>query len=121
MTNIKSAQQLLEQYKALTLEQLKQAYDPSKHVACHQVLGSITGFGDYKTCQLCAEARQLTGSKNPKIFCNVCIYNDGHFDQLYCVDDTYEAMVDAETLEELFVAIQNRIIYLEQTIKDYEC
>ena len=116
MININAARNLVQQYESITLEQLKSNFEKADDNSWQPVLSAITGFGDYHTCQLCKEARTITNSNDPRIFCKACVYNDHHFDMFYCIDDTYKDICDAESAEELYAAIQNRITYLKQTI-----
>lgn len=121
MTNIKSAQELLELYKTITLDWIKAEYNRLSKIQDlpiygHNVLELITGFGDYKKCKLCAEARKLTKSNDPRIFCKCCIYNDDHFKDFHCIDETYHAICNASNPEEIFKTMKKRAEYLEKII-----
>ena len=125
MVNIISAKNLLNQYKAITLSDLqerKEQLSPNgKYSNCLAILESFTGFGSINSCQLCRAAKNLAKNwTEPKVFCQYCIYKDNHFDDYYCVDITYSAICNAETVEELYNAVQARIKVLSKAIRDYE-
>jgi hypothetical protein len=83
----------------------------------------VTGFGDTQSCSICEDARQ----KAPKPLyqpCEYCIYkklfSNTDPDSLYCTNESYYSISEAENAEELYEAIQERIQVLEQAIEDYE-
>lgn len=124
MMNIKSANELLELYQSITIEHIKQVYDmltsqSNKHIFGHDVLEQLTGFGSYDSCKLCTEAKLISNSKDPRVFCKHCIYADSHYDDFYCIDVTYTAICDADTPEEIYEALQDRLNYLKQTLENY--
>lgn len=122
MLNLNAAQELLKLYKTITLNQIKVEYkqllNTKNHdIAGHDVLEVITGFGSNEKCKLCTEARQIAKSNDPRIFCQHCVYNDGYYDDFYCIDTTYTAICNAENPDDIYQALQDRIIYLEKIIK----
>lgn len=119
--NIKAAKNLLERYKNITLEELKNEYDDKVHLYPKHVLQDLTGFGATATCTLCLAAAELAGSTTSGTYCHKCIHsinriNEGEF---YCLGSTYDAIDESETMEELYDAIQLRIQVLENQIKLY--
>lgn len=118
--NLLAANKLLQLYKSITIETLEKTYETlcDNKGEPWNALTYITGFGDNTSCKLCKEAKKIANSYDPSIFCKHCIYKDNHFDDFYCIDDTYTAIINAESLEDLYTAIQNRIVYLEQCIKN---
>lgn len=119
--NIKAAKDLLERYKNITLEKLKNEYDDKIHLYPKHVLQDLTGFGATTTCTLCLAAAELVSSTTSGTYCHKCVHsinkiNEGEF---YCLDSTYEAIYEAKTIEELYDAIQLRIQVLENQIKLY--
>lgn len=123
--NINAARKLLEKYQSITLDELTKVWldlelDNGCEIQGADVLAEITGFGCTSTCTLCQEAKSL--KVDGEFFCNHCIYSIHGYPSIdmLCIDHTYDAIVDAKTEKQLFEAIQNRIKYLEETIKFYE-
>lgn len=125
MVNILSAKALLALYQEITLEQVqereqhvrKQGLKPDGVL----ILESLTGFGCTTTCTLCREAKTIAQNwEESKVFCKHCIYNDGWFDDFYCIDITYQAICHATTAKEVYEALQQRIDYLAKVINEYE-
>lgn len=110
MKNIEAAKELLEKYKSITLEQLKQEYKRYLLYKGKSVMFSITNFGTV-FCVLCTSAGD----------CNNCIYSFRINEQRPpCKDTIYKEMENAVSAEELFGAIQKRISYLTHIIEWYE-
>lgn len=118
MANIDAAKKLLKQYKEITLSQLEHEFTSGD--SGNEVMQNLTGFGCIFTCQLCAEAMDISGSDNPYSFCNFCVYRDTPKGNFHCVDNTYKAMSDATNAKSLYTALQNRIKHLEKAIINYE-
>lgn len=124
--NINAAERLLSKYKEITLEQLEERFESLKIKLCREcdgetVIESFTGFGSCSTCILCLEAKKLshTNSNYFEDFCGHCVYklNSTHYP--YCIDDLYNKISFSYNAKELYEALQERINYLEQTIKLY--
>lgn len=123
--NLNEAKRLLELYKSITLEQLNSMEGNDPVVK----LSKITGFGSPLSCILCKSACDLSGEKYHNIIkrCQHCIYHmaypnilkeldDGSYN-VPCWEETYQAIEDSETEEELYYSIQDRIEFLDKTIK----
>lgn len=125
--NINAARRLLEKYQSITLDELTKVWlnlelelGNECEIQGSDVLAEITGFGCTGTCMLCKEAQTLkVGGES---YCNHCIYSIHGYPSIdmFCLDNTYDAIVDAENEKQLFEAIQNRIKYLKETINFYE-
>ena len=116
---IKAAKELIDKYQSITLEQLKSLWEkeveqnPEYVIDGGWVLSLITNFGSC-ACVLCKAADQT---------CSLWIHNyrpnrpDWDKRGIPCVDDLYHKMEYAETPEELYEYIQNRIEYLKYLIE----
>lgn len=113
---------LIEKYKGISLELLEGLFN-EENTTGDDVMRLVTGFGDMQSCSICEDARQkaLKGQRN---YCECCIYRklfpNTDPDSLYCTNDSYYRISEAENAEELYEAIQERIQVLEQAIEDYE-
>jgi cystathionine beta-lyase family protein involved in aluminum resistance len=107
---------LIDKYKSITKEQLEQTYnqlmEDEETLNMSEVLTEITGFGSIYHCSLCQAAK-----KN----CNLCLYSVlKPVDDMYaCLGGTYDAIENAETIDELYDAIQNRISFMQYVLKKY--
>ena len=112
MKNLKAAKELLENYKNITLEQLKDIYKKHPDWEGQVVMSIITGFGTIY-CPICKEASNG---------CEECIYSFRIVNSwaIPCRDIIYKEMEEASSAEELFKAIQKRISYLSHIIQWYE-
>lgn len=112
MKNIEAAKELLEKYKSITIEQLKDIYKKRPDWEGQVVMSIITGFGTIY-CPLCKEAPNG---------CKECIYSFRIVNSwdIPCMDIIYREMSNATSAEELFNAIQKRISYLTHVIEWYE-
>lgn len=113
---------LIEKYKEISLELLKSSFN-EENTRGDDVMNLITGFGNINTCSICKDAKQR--SIGDRLYdCEFCIYRklfpESESDKLYCLDESYDNIAKAESAEELYHAIQERIQVLEQAIKDYE-
>lgn len=115
VNNLKEAKKLLEKYKSITLEELKEKYKKEYvYITGRHVLNAITGFSSTKDCILCQKVYSMC--------CN-CIYSfrmDNGQMKGPCVDIIYQEMSEALSAEKLFNAIQKRISYLTHIIEWYE-
>lgn len=113
---------LIEEYKGISLELLKGFFN-EESMTGDDVMRFITGFGDTQSCSICEDARQKTYMPL-KYPCECCIYRklfpNTDPDSLYCTNESYYSISEAENAEELYEAIQERIQVLEQAIEDYE-
>lgn len=124
--NINAAKKLLSKYKEITLEQLEERFESLNTKLCRECSGAIvmesfTGFGSCSTCILCLEAKKLSPklSNYREDFCEHCIYKFSNVCYPYCLDELYDKIVRSSNAKELYEALQERINYLEQTIKLY--
>lgn len=116
--NLEAAKELVELYRSITIEQLEEMYnklyEEDDEVFFENILHEITGFGSVSSCHLC---KPIGG------YCQNCIH--GQWEDCTancpCIDnETYENIADAESIEELYDAIQDRADYLESLIKELE-
>lgn len=122
---MKALVDLIKEYKTITLEQLEGCFNKN-HTCGSHVMEVITGFGSVKTCSICEDAREKARNEGVILgeydyACKYCIYqrfplNLESEDDLYCLDDTYHDISDAQSPEELYTALQNRIALLEDII-----
>lgn len=112
MKNLKEAKELLEIYKSITLEQLKDIYKRHPDWEGLVVMSIITDFGTIY-CPICKGASHV---------CKNCIYSFRIVNKrdTPCMDIIYKEMKNATSAEELFNAIQKRISYLTHVIEWYE-
>ena len=101
MKNLKEAKELLERYKSITLEQLKDKYYLFSYLKGRTILNKITGFGS-SDCILC---------KGVNCSCKNCIYSFRIKNEctVPCTDIIYNEMHNATSAEELYNAIQIRL------------
>ena len=116
--NIEAAKELVELYRNITIEQLKEVYEKlcenGEDIFFEDVLHDITGFGSISSCHLC---QPIEGR------CSQCIHGEGLATTggSPCIyDETYENITDAESIEDLYDAIQDRADYIESLIKGVE-
>lgn len=115
--NLEAAKELVELYRNITIERLEKVYQElcdKEEIHYEDVLHSITGFGSISSCHLC---KPIGG------YCPNCIH--GQWEDCTancpCIDnETYENIADAESIEDLYHAIQDRADYLENLIKQIE-
>lgn len=112
MKNLKEAKELLEIYKSITLEQLKDKFKLFPYLTGKGILKRITRFGS-SDCILCRGAHCV---------CKNCIYSFRikNIWDTPCMDIIYKEIEEASEAEELFNAIQKRISYLTHIIEWYE-
>lgn len=111
MKNLKAAKKLLEEYKGITLEQLKYPYKEFSLIKGKTVMSCLTNFST-TNCPICKAANNI---------CARCIYSFRlDVQKLPCMDIIYKEMEKASSAEELFNAIQKRISYLSHIIQWYE-
>lgn len=109
-TCIDAALKLVDKYRSITLEELKESEKDDGGAPC-DILGRITGFGDTRTCSIC---------QSVNVECNNCIYSfkkPKQDDWYYCIEDiTYGNIYDSESYEELLEAINKRADYIEDLV-----
>ena len=111
MKNIEAAKKLLEKYKSITLENLKQKYKIFPGYNGKRIMQTFTDFGTV-FCIICKSANNV---------CSNCIYSFRNENPVHqCMDIIYKEMSNATSAEELFNAIQKRISYLTHIIEWYE-
>ena len=111
MKNLEATKKLLEEYKSITLEQLKYLYKEFSIQRGKTVMSGLTAFST-TDCPLCKAANNM---------CSRCIYSFRlDVQRLPCMDIIYKEMEKASSAEELFNAIQKRISYLTHVIELYE-
>ena len=118
VNNLDAARRLVEKYRSITKKDLKSNACKNDEY-CYEVLSKITGFGSLKKCYLCKECGYTAG--NPD--CNKCLYsrNNTIRSGFPCIkQDTYCDIHDAESLDELYEAIQNRADFIEDLIEEIE-
>ena len=117
MKNLEAAKELLEWYKNVTLEELKQVFKDLQEnyqegddiVDGDTVLNALTGFGEPHTCLLCRAVNEI---------CEDCIYSFRLSERpIPCIDIIYHRICNSETAEELYQYLQQRISYLSHVIE----
>lgn len=111
--NIKEAKELVNTYRSITIEQLNTVYLDNNIRYLPAILTKITRFGTY-CCTLCTPIDAN---------CIKCIHTPIYDNLLKspCMEHhTYQRINNAETIEELYNAIQERANYLEELIKEVE-
>jgi hypothetical protein len=112
--NFDTAKELIEQYRSISLQLIKDKWKMNAVTTLYD----ITGFGNIKTCTLCAAVgRDIDGA----VMCNRCIYNyfteDAH---IACNADenapTYAAILYAQDPEQLLSAILRRADHIESIL-----
>lgn len=110
-TCIDAALKLVDKYRSITLEELKELGKDNHCDIPHCILKMITGFGDTRTCSIC---------QSVNVECNNCIYSfkkPKQDDWYYCLDDiTFGNICDSKTYEELLEAINKRADYIEDLV-----
>lgn len=118
INNLDAARRLVEKYRSITREELESnACEDDKY--WYEVLSKITGFGSLKKCYLCKECGYIAGDTD----CSKCLYSWNTSGEccVPCIEqDTYRNIRDAESLDELYEAIQNRADFIEALIKEIE-
>lgn len=118
INNLDAARRLVEKYRSITREELES--NACEDDECwYEVLSKITGFGSLKKCYLCKECGYMAGDPD----CSKCLYswNTGGECCVPCINqDTYCAICEAESLDELYEAIHNRADFIEGLIKEIE-
>lgn len=118
MKNLEVAKELLEKYKSVTLEELKQVFKDLQEsqedglVDGDMVLNALTGFGEPQTCLLCRAVNEI---------CEDCIYSFRLSERpIPCIDIIYHRICNSMYAEELYRYLQQRISYLSHVIEWYE-
>jgi hypothetical protein len=123
--NIKAAKELLVKYESITIDQITKVYNMIREQeeenitpSGYDVMERITGFSSIVKCILCQEAKKLVQKDN--YYCQCCIYTINSSDDYLCVEETYKALGNAHTPEDIYNALQARIEFLKQSINIYE-
>lgn len=116
--NIEAAKELVELYRNITIEQLKEVYEElcesREDIFFEDILHDITGFGSIASCHLC---QPIEGH------CSQCIHGEGlaTTGASPCTyHETYENIEESGSIHELYNAIQDRADYIESLIKKLE-
>lgn len=120
MKNLKEFKELIEKYKSITLEQVKELFViDGIWPNAFDVANSLTGFGSTHTCSLCKVITEEPLADNfPK--CNECVWSANESNHYNCCTnhETYQAIDNAESSEELFEAFQERAKYMEEFLSN---
>lgn len=123
--NIKAAKELLAKYESITVDQITEIYNKIREQeeenitpSGYDVMEQITGFSSITKCILCQEAKKLVQKDN--YYCQCCIYTINNSDDYLCIEETYKALGNAHTPENIYNALQDRIKFLKQSIETYE-
>lgn len=123
--NIKAAKELLAKYESITVDQITEVYNKIREQEKENIIPSgydvmerITGFSSITKCMLCQEAKKL--NQKDIYYCQCCIYTINTSDNYLCVEETYKALGNAYTPEDIYNALQARIEFLKQSINIYE-
>ncbi len=144
MKNIKAAKKLIELYRKITLDEIKEVWMAERKILCgsgdarvylgvygNVIAEKLTGFGDACICLLCRETMKIEKSflknKNIKHICSNCIYispatsstieppcNDGSN------KETFSDIMFAETPEKLLKAFRARANHIEEILTNLE-
>lgn len=131
--NIKEAKELLQKYRSITLNELKESLKDGDDIIAKS-LSRITGFGSSSSCTLC---RSLDDSSDFSCrLCSSCVWKSLSISKkygYYCIasyqirnkiDDqvrkTYRDIEYSENLEELLNSIKSRADLLEKAIEASE-
>lgn len=115
--NIEAAKELVEKYREITMEKLKEVSDElyaeyEDDYTYEEVLHRITGFGRISTCILCKEINHM---------CEYCIHykhQDSYDSSCPCANsETYRAFDEVDDLDGLYDAIQARADYIASLIQ----
>lgn len=121
--NTEAFKNLIEKYESIDLVDIEEEWDEEYFNDGHSVMRELTGFGGCCSCSLCQAVGTTRGGLEWKTTCNCqnCMYYlvnpNGEYPP--CVDDTYEAIDNAETPKELCDAIQDRIKYMKEVLEIY--
>lgn len=113
--NLDAAKSLVKKYRSITSEYLKEVLE---NCEIGGVLERTTGFGRFRTCCLCS----AIGRKFMIGECRTCIhYVSGLGESTPCIEHhTYSDIREAESIDELYTAVQKRADYIELLIKFVE-
>ena len=123
--NLKAAEKLAKRYESITLDEIKNAKpDPdlwSMAGPMDVVAAILTGFGRSNICTLCKATGKVQGLYHKESQCSECIHggeNGGNACVLGESKNSYEAIENSQTPEELLVAFKERAKYLRMRIKE---
>lgn len=109
--NLDAFRKLIRKYESLSLEQVESTWI-KKDSDAQDTMEELTGFGSPSTCTLCKVVRKD---------CDKCVY--GTFGMLKgtpCIDGTYDDIENADSPEELMIAIANRVSYMKDILDRIE-
>jgi len=102
--NLQEFKDLLERYKTITLEEIREAFARKKNIS--HAKAALTGFGEVSTCTLC---------DNIDTLCHYCAWGP---DVRACYrglqKETYKLIEEAHTPEELLAAYRARAEHMEK-------
>lgn len=108
MKNIKEARELIQRYREITLEEIKECWNVFTHKPAFYTARSLTGFGTWAACTLCRAV---------SVKCTDCIY----VFEIGCGKNgnkpTYQAIEQAKSPEALLTAFRNRADHIEKLIE----
>lgn len=88
-------------------------------------LNEITGHGSTRHCSLCAAIRKRSSTRS--LDCNKCVYNTNKEDDSSlhncCAginQTTYDAIDDAETVNDILMAVKSRAEHMKKVWKAYK-
>ena len=106
--NLEVAKELIKKYRSITKEDIAKVYTENPVTT----LGKLTGFGKISTCALCKEGYKAENK------CMHCLYYDGS--ACACAyQTTFQDIQNAESVEDLYDAIQARADFIEEFIRKY--
>lgn len=109
MTAKEVFQSLIELYKSITLEHIKER--SSSHMCGGSVLNSLTGFGCQNECILCKAAEYN---------CSLCYWAKHNNVIKACINENYKKIVDTRKALDLYNALQERIQIMEELLNKNE-
>lgn len=123
--NLREAKMLIRIYRDVTLEEVKKEhYDDEGYSAeIDEIPNILTGFNHPSSCKLCKPVINSYDRvyDNPKL-CIGCIYMETTGSQCFNGEnkETFEAIENVETEEDIINAFQARANHIESLIKKYE-
>ena len=114
--NIQATKELIEKYRIITLEDIKDVEVSTIGFTSVHIAERLTGFGSTLRCTLCQAVKG----------CSDCIHNVGTLSSIafdgyrasLCITKTYYSIVESETPEELLYAFGERADYLSSLLSD---
>lgn len=117
--NIKAAEELIEKYESITLEDINTF--KSDDLQFDEIANKITGFGYVKSCTLCKVVNKRDKMFNPE-YCKLCIYGFNNKIFMPCFKGynkyTYYNIEKAHTAKGLLNAFKARAKHIRKLLKD---